>query len=77
MENLNILVTKETMRALKEQAKKENKKYYDLAQEILAKVTNTPYITFSKKEWKDYEKNNPNRKISLCDNWNNNFNSSI
>lgn len=50
MENLNILVTKETMRALKEQAKKENKKYYDLAQEILAKVTNTPYITFSKKE---------------------------
>ena len=48
MENLDILVTEETMKALKEQAKKENKKYYDLAQEIIAKATNTPYITFNK-----------------------------
>lgn len=49
MENLNILITEETMKALKEKAKKENKNYYDLAQEILAKATNTKCIIFERK----------------------------
>lgn len=58
MENLNILITKETMDALKKKAHEQKMPYYHVAQKILADATNTKCLFFDSKPIEENEKNN-------------------
>ena len=48
MQKINIWITEETFKALYEKSKKENKKFNNVVQEILAKETNTKMIIWNK-----------------------------
>ena len=48
MQKINIWITEETFKALCEKSKKENKRFNNVVQEILAKETKTKMILWEK-----------------------------